>query len=250
MTLPRSFNTDQQPAAMGSPIRIQVHALGKSFTLHHQGGANLPVLRDLDLTVRAGELVALDGPSGAGKSTLLRLLYGNYAPGAGQILISPPDRPIIDLATAAPRAVLALRRETIGYVSQFLRVIPRLDCISLVAEPLIRVGVAPDTAMARARDQLSRVNLPERLWSLAPATFSGGEQQRVNIARGLILPYPILLLDEPTASLDGVNRAAIIDLIEEARGHGAAIVGIFHDHPVRDRLATRLFAMQEVETVS
>ncbi len=250
MTPIHAFNTHQQPATMDNPIRIAVRTLGKRFTLHHQGGACLRVLQGLDLTVRAGELVALDGPSGAGKSTLLRLLYGNYAPGPGQILITPPDRATIDLATADPRTVLALRRQTIGFVSQFLRAIPRLDCLSLVAEPLIRIGIDPEAAHDRARAQLARVNLPERLWSLAPATFSGGEQQRVNIARGLILPYPILLLDEPTASLDGVNRAAIIDLIEEVRGHGAAIVGIFHDHAVRDRLATRLFAMKEVETVS
>ena len=112
-----------------------------------------------------------------------------------------------------------VRRDTIGYVSQFLRTVPRVSALDVVAEPLVARGVDRDAARDRARELLARLNLPERLWALPPATFSGGEQQRVNIARGFITDHPILLLDEPTASLDANNREVVDrdDRREEAR---------------------------------
>src|SRR5690606_24975238 len=142
-------------------------------------------------------------------SSILKMLYGNYAANAGEILVRHRGG-IVDLAAAAPRTVLEIRRETIGYVSQFLRVVPRIGALDIVAEPLVERGVDRGQAVRRAADLLHRLNLPERLWSLPPATFSGGEQQRVNIARGLIVDHPILLLDEPTASLDAANRAVVV----------------------------------------
>ncbi len=220
---------------------IRVEGLGKTFVRHIQGGVALPVFRDLALTVAAGECVVLAGPSGTGKSTLMRAIYANYRPSAGRILVRHAGS-VVDMATAEPWQVLAVRRRTMGYVSQFLRVIPRVATLDLVAEPLRHDGV-PD-AEARAKAMLARLNLPERLWSLPPATFSGGEQQRVNIARSLIRPYPILLLDEPTASLDAANRAVVCELVGEARRNGAAILGIFHDAAVRDAVATRLFDLE------
>ncbi|WP_198374243.1 phosphonate C-P lyase system protein PhnL [Neoroseomonas rubea] len=222
-----------------SPL-LRTEGLAKAFTLHLQGGTRIPVLGGVDLAVHPGECVALWGPSGAGKSTLMRCLYGNYGAGAGRILLRHGGAEI-DLATADPRSVIAARRETIGYVSQFLRVIPRVATRDIVAEPMIARGVPKAEAAARASALLHRLNLPERLHGLPPATFSGGEQQRVNLARGFAPGYPVLLLDEPTASLDGANRAIVIAMINEAKQAGAAIVGIFHDAEVREAVADRLF---------
>ncbi|MDN3565495.1 phosphonate C-P lyase system protein PhnL [Paeniroseomonas aquatica] len=219
---------------------IRTEGLGKAFTLHLQGGTRIPVLGGVDLGVAPGECVALSGPSGAGKSTLMRCLYGNYGAGEGRILLRHQGE-ILDLAAADARAVRAIRRETLGYVSQFLRVIPRVPTLEIVAEPLIARGTPREAALAAARALLLRLNLPARLHGLPPATFSGGEQQRVNLARGFAPGYPVLLLDEPTASLDAANREVVIGLIEAAKLAGTAIIGIFHDTEVRDRVADRLF---------
>ena len=218
---------------------LRVSGLQKSFVMHAQGDLALPVLKDVGLEVRPGECLALIGPSGAGKSTLLRSLYGNYRPQAGSIQVRHRED-WVELVHAEPRVVLDVRRHTMGFVSQFLRVIPRVGAVDVVAEPMIRVGASPEEARRKAEFLLGLLGIPERLWALPPATFSGGEQQRVNIARSLIADYPILLLDEPTASLDQANRDGIIDLIRQRREAGAAIVGIFHDAAVREALATRL----------
>ena len=222
---------------------LRAEGLSKGFTLHLRGGTTIPVLRDVGLEVAAGECVALSGPSGAGKSTLMRLLQGNYGADAGSILVRRPDGTAADLAAASPREVVALRRTTIGHVSQFLRVIPRVAALDVVAEPLLARGVPRDEARARAAALLRRLNLPDRLHVLPPATFSGGEQQRVNVARGFAADYPLLLLDEPTASLDADNCAVVVALIREAKARGAAVVGIFHDVEVRERVADRVFAV-------
>jgi alpha-D-ribose 1-methylphosphonate 5-triphosphate synthase subunit PhnL len=231
---------------------LRVIGLAKSFTLHNQGGITLPVLHEVDLAVSAGECVALDGPSGAGKSTLLRSIYANYKPQRGHVLVRHADGAVVDMATAAPRTVLDVRRRTMSYVTQFLRVIPRVATLDIVAEPVLRARSGIDAAAARARaaDLLTVLNVPERLWTLPPATFSGGEQQRVNIARGLAADHPVLLLDEPTAALDAENRRAVIGLIDAARARGAAIVGIFHDREVREAVATRLFDMGQVRAAA
>jgi alpha-D-ribose 1-methylphosphonate 5-triphosphate synthase subunit PhnL len=226
-----------------SPV-LRVEGLTKTFTLHTQGGVRLPVFSDVSFTISAGECVVLAGPSGSGKSTLLRSLYANYLPDAGHIRVRHHET-WVDMVTAEPREILAVRRETMGYVSQFLRVIPRVPTLDVVAEPLLTQGIAEEDAKQRARTILKRLALPERLWSVPPTTFSGGEQQRVNIARSFVRAYPILLLDEPTASLDQANREAVVALITEARETGAAIVAICHDAPVRDAIATSLFDVTE-----
>lgn len=213
---------------------IEITDLSKSFTLHNQSGAAIPVMAGASLSVAPGECVALTGASGAGKSTLMRMIYGNYLSAAGTIMVGD-----VNVATAPPHQIMALRRDTLGYVSQFLRVIPRVPTVEVVAEPRLAVGVNRDDAMAEAREILARLNLPDRLWSLSPTTFSGGEQQRVNVARGFIHPYPAMLLDEPTASLDGANREVVLTLIEEAKARGAAIIGIFHDEEARARVCDR-----------
>ncbi|WP_315707880.1 phosphonate C-P lyase system protein PhnL [Brenneria uluponensis] len=226
-------------------IQLRVENLCKTFVLHNQHGIQLPVLHDASLTVAAGECVVLHGHSGSGKSTLLRSLYANYQPDSGHVWVHHQQQ-WVDLVTAPAREVLAVRRETIGWVSQFLRVIPRIPTLEVVMQPLLERGVERSECEARARTLLSRLNVPSHLWSLAPSTFSGGEQQRVNIARGFIADYPVLLLDEPTASLDNANRDAVVMLIEAARERGAAIVGIFHDAQVRARVADRLYVMDPV----
>ncbi len=219
---------------------IRVQALEKTFTLHMRGGLRIPVFSGVDLDVAEGECVVLAGLSGSGKSTLLRSLYANYKPGGGAVLIRHDDK-WVDLVTAPPRTVLDVRRRTMGHVSQFLRVIPRIGTVDLVAAPLIEAGVGADAAHRQACALLRRLRLPEDLWDVPPATFSGGEQQRVNIARSMIRPYPILLLDEPTASLDDANRQTVVELIEEAKARGTAVVGIFHDADVRAAVGTRTF---------
>lgn len=223
---------------------LEIEALHKTFTLHAQGGVSLPVLHGVSLTVAPGECVVLADPSGAGKSTLLRAVYGNYVPQAGRILVRHDDR-MVDLVGASPRLVLDVRRRTVGYVSQFLRVVPRVPVVEVVAEPLRATGVPHPEARARARAILDRLRIPERLWPLSPVTFSGGEQQRVNIARVFVVAYPVLLLDEPTASLDAEALGLVVELIDEARGRGAAVLGTVHDAAVRARLATRVQTLTE-----
>jgi len=228
---------------------IVAQGLSKTFVLHLQGGARLPVFRDLDFQVRAGECLALTGPSGAGKSTLLRSLYGNYRPDGGRLLVRHGGE-LVDLMAAEPRLVLAARRRTIGHVSQFLRVIPRVPTLDVVAEPAIALGEEPEPARRRAAALLERLNIAPGLHAIAPATFSGGEQQRVNVARGFMVAYPVMLLDEPTASLDPANRAVVVDLILEARERGGALVGIFHDEAVRRRVADREFDLTAWRTAA
>jgi len=222
---------------------LHMKQVSKRFTLHHQHGAELRVLHNVDLNVSAGECVVLDGPSGMGKSTLLKLVYANYRATSGRIEVCQTDGSVLELTQATPRELVRMRRDTVGYVSQFLRVIPRVSALDVVAEPLIDGAVdqayALETAREQARVWLTRLRIPERLWALPPATFSGGEQQRINIARNLIKPRPILLLDEPTASLDSANTHTVIDLIQEAVARGAAVMGIFHDSHVGQAVATR-----------
>jgi alpha-D-ribose 1-methylphosphonate 5-triphosphate synthase subunit PhnL len=215
---------------------LEVSSLGKIFTMHLRGGLALPVIGDASFALEPGECAVLHGPSGAGKSSILKMLYGNYAATTGHILVRHGGR-VIDLASASPRTILEIRRDTIGYVSQFLRVVPRVGARDIVAEPLVERGIERRQALVRAGDLLSRLNLPERLWDLPPATFSGGEQQRVNIARGFITSHPIVLLDEPTASLDSANRAVVTEMIRDKKQAGAALLGIFHDAAIRDEIA-------------
>lgn len=213
---------------------IELIDVSKRFVLHNQGGAVIEVMAGASLRVAPGECVALTGASGAGKSTLMRLIYGNYLAAGGEIRVGD-----VDVARASPREILTVRREVLGYVSQFLRVVPRVPTLDVVAEPLLAVGCPQDAARARARTLLEALNIPQTLWGLSPTTFSGGEQQRVNIARGFAHEFPALLLDEPTASLDGKNRDVVLGLIEQAKARGAAIVGIFHDEDARARVCDR-----------
>ena len=222
---------------------LQLSQVAKTFTLHNQNGVILNVLEDVNLYLDAGECLVLDGPSGMGKSTLLKLIYANYRATRGNIVLNCDNQPPIDLTQASARELIQLRKSTIGYVSQFLRVIPRVSALDVVAEPLIEDANNEPAVIQNAREQaaswLTRLRIPERLWSLPPATFSGGEQQRINIARSMIKPRALLLLDEPTASLDPVNTQTVIEMIQESVAQGTAAIGIFHDQLVGNRVATR-----------
>ena len=222
---------------------LRIDNLEKTFLLHNQGAKKLPVFQNISFQVKAGECLVLTGASGTGKSTLLRAIYANYLVQSGKINIRHENK-WVDLASASPHKVLDIRKKTLGYVSQFLRVIPRISAIDLVCEPLLVQGKLIKPAKAQAKKLLNKLSIPESLWDLPPATFSGGEQQRVNIARTLIQDYPILLLDEPTASLDEKNRDAVIELINEARNQGTAVVGIFHDKYVRESVGTKMFNVE------
>ena len=229
-----------------TPPFLSVAALHKAFVLHGQGGMTLEVMRDLSLTLSPGECLVLAGPSGIGKSTLLKMLHGSYRVTGGTLRLHFEDGDL-SLDTLPAHAWHTLRRDVIGYVSQFLRVIPRVKCLKVVMEPALARGMDADQAQERAEDLLRRLGIPERLWSLAPGTFSGGEQQRVNIARSFMVHWPVLLLDEPTASLDEANRRVVISLIEEARRAGSAVIAISHDPATRDAIADRYLDMQPKE---
>lgn len=221
------------------PPMIEISGASKTFTMHLQNGVRLPVVSGVSMQVNAGECVVLSGPSGAGKSSILKMIFGNYRCDHGCITVRHDDS-VVDIATAQPRDILRVRRRTIGYVSQFLRAVPRVATLDVVAEPLIANGVARNEACVQAGALLRRLNIGERLWTLPPSTFSGGEQQRVNIARGFISDMPILLLDEPTASLDGANRKIVVDLVGEKKARGVAMVAIVHDDEVRNLIADRI----------
>jgi alpha-D-ribose 1-methylphosphonate 5-triphosphate synthase subunit PhnL len=225
---------------------IEVRDLSKTFTLHQQNGVVLNVLRGMNFSVRGGECLVLHGHSGAGKSTLLRTLYGNYLPAGGSIRLQH-DGQWVELVGAEPRQVLDVRRRTLGYVSQFLRVIPRVSSFEVVMEPALTRGWPRDQAQQRAQALLTRLNIAPRLWQLAPSTFSGGEQQRINIARGFMVPWPVLLLDEPTASLDETNGQVVLELIDEAKAAGTAVIGIFHDRVAREAVGDRHLDMTPLD---
>ncbi|MGH1392878.1 MAG: phosphonate C-P lyase system protein PhnL [Trichormus sp.] len=234
----QSLTLNHQTINFPSQALLHVENLRKSFTLHQQGGIQLSVLEGVSLMVNAGECIALSGESGTGKSTFMRCLYANYRVDSGAVWVKHEDS-WIDLCQLAPHEILAVRQKTIGYVSQFLRVIPRVPALEVAAEPLLELGVNIDVAFNKVKDLFHRLNLSERLWHLSPTTFSGGEKQRVNIARALAVDYPILLLDEPTSALDATNRQIVIELLQERKKQGCCLIGIFHDEEVRSQLCNR-----------
>jgi alpha-D-ribose 1-methylphosphonate 5-triphosphate synthase subunit PhnL len=221
------------------PPVLELRAAQKSFTMHLQGGLRLPVVAGVDFSVAAGQCVVLAGPSGVGKSSILKMIFGNYRCDGGQILLRHGDA-VTDVASAEPRQILALRRHRMGYVSQFLRAVPRVPALDVVAGALSLERTVREEARHSAADLLARLAIPPPLWGVPPVTFSGGEQQRVNIAHGFISDRPILLLDEPTASMDAANRAVVVDLIDEKKRAGVAIVAIVHDDEIRHLIADRI----------
>lgn len=237
--------------SLETKLTLQMKNVSKQFTLHLQHSTVLTVLQNFDLSLYQGECVRLCGPSGAGKSTVLKLAYGNYRASSGEILLRNSKEQCVDMVNASARSVLNLRSHSMAYVSQFLRVIPRVSAIDIVAEPLLENGMAsitPEHAREEAAHWLKLLRIPESLWHLPPATFSGGEQQRINLARSFIKPRPLLLLDEPTASLDPANTETVVDMIVQARNKGIAILGIFHDDSVANEVVSRNVSMPPLRT--
>jgi alpha-D-ribose 1-methylphosphonate 5-triphosphate synthase subunit PhnL len=233
-----NLNSHQTQPDFPAHTQLKAENLHKGFTLHNQGGVRLPVLEGVSLTVKAGECIALVGASGSGKSTFMRSLYGNYRIDAGNIWVNHEEN-WVNLPALRPHELMAVRQKTMGYVSQFLRVIPRVPAIDVAADPLMELGFARETAYEKIQYLFERLNLPQRLWQLSPTTFSGGEKQRVNVARALSVNYPIMLLDEPTSALDADNREVVMQFIEERKAYGCAMIGIFHDDEVRNRVCDR-----------
>lgn len=230
---------------MNQPI-LKVAALTKHFVLHEQG-KRIPSCAGVDLEVHAGALTALLGPTGAGKSSVLKCIFRTYLPCSGTILFQRGSGGVTDLATAADHHVLDLRQREIGFVTQFMHCVPRKSALDVVAAPALRAGVAPSDARDQAAMLLQRLNVPERLWTLPPATFSGGEKQRINLARGLITRPRLLLLDEPTASLDAHTTERVIGLLQEIKREGVGMLAIFHDPALVARLAERTVRLRSPE---
>jgi alpha-D-ribose 1-methylphosphonate 5-triphosphate synthase subunit PhnL len=201
---------------------LRITGLRKAFTSHLRHGATRTVLNGIDLTVPAGSCTVLMGPSGCGKSSLLRCVHRSYRPDAGRVDLTTPTG-TLDLAAAADREVLAVRRTTMAMVTQFLSVTPRISAADLVADQ----GVGE----TEARELLARLGLPDAIHDLPPATFSGGERQLVNLAIALARPRPLLLIDEATASLDTVRRDTVLRTLAALKQQGTTILAIFHDLP-------------------
>lgn len=218
---------------------LKVEALSKQFQLHEQGKL-IPSCADVTLEVQAGALTALIGPTGAGKSSVLKCIYRAYLPTSGRILYRDGDNHVTDLALASEHRILELRHRDIGFVTQFLHCLPRKAALDVVAEPILARGESAGDAREQAAELLALLNVPERLWGVPPATFSGGEKQRVNLARGLIARPRLLLLDEPTASLDPATTGRVVELIERIKAQGVAMLAIFHHPELVNRLADRV----------
>jgi len=222
---------------------LQVEGYSKYFELHEQDKI-IPSSHDVNLEVFPGKLTALIGPTGAGKSTVLKGIYRTYLPSCGQLLFRTKEDIEIDLAQADEHLILELRKNEIGFVTQFLHALPRQSAEAIVAQPLIQRGMDKTQARDLAREMLSAMNLPEALWGISPSTFSGGEKQRVNLARGLVSRPRLLLLDEPTASLDPKTTEKIITLIQELKSDGVAMLAIFHHPELVERMADNVVQLE------
>ncbi len=226
--------------------RLEVRELTKGFTLHMLGGKRLMAFVDVQFTLDPGECLQIEGPSGVGKSSLLKCLYRTYRPSHGRAVLHTDGRSV-DLASAPESDILDLRRRAVGYVSQFFSAIPRQSAAAVVAEPLLELGLDAPTARRRAEAMLARLDIPKPLWEGFPATFSGGERQRVNLARAFIAPRELILLDEPTASLDAARRDIVFSLLAELKRAGTALIAVLHD-AVPTALVDRRLHLQEVES--
>lgn len=247
--MPTPKNSSPPPFETAHGVVLRLDGLGKSFYLHEQQKA-VPSASSVSFDVAAGELVALVGPSGTGKSSLLKCIYRTYLPSDGAIHYRTANGALVELAKASESEITTLRGREIGFVTQFLHCLPRQSTRDVVARPLVRLGVGETEARERARGLLLRLGVPESLHDIAPATFSGGERQRVNVARGLIARRRLLLLDEPTASLDTAARDRVIDLVREEKAAGVVILAIFHDPAVVAALADRTVTIRPVVAAS
>ena len=225
-------------------VLLEVKDLSKKFTLHLLGEKELTAFENVSFSLRRGEFLGIAGKSGSGKSSLIKCLYRTYLSSSGKIIFYPNGRNPIDLATCPDEEVIDLRYRKIGYVSQFFYAIPRISCLDIVTQALIQQRVAKDEAEGRAKDILSRLLIPNKLFDAYPSTFSGGEKQRVNIACALIREIELLLIDEPTASLDKATRSIVLEMIAELKKRGTSVIGIFHNEKELKSFADKILIME------
>ena len=227
--------------------KLKVRNLSKEFTVHTRGGIKIQGYNDINFEVKTGEFLSLLGPSGMGKSSILKALFRTYTTTGGSIVFTKDDGSSIDIATCDESTILELRKNEIGYVSQFLQVLPRISAVDIVANPLITKGESEQKAKDAAKELLSYLDIKEELFDVSPLTFSGGEQQRVNIAKGIIAPKSLLLLDEPTASLDKINTQKVIEKLKLIKQSGVCMVGIFHDIDALRAISDKVFDIRTKE---
>jgi alpha-D-ribose 1-methylphosphonate 5-triphosphate synthase subunit PhnL len=225
---------------------ITVKHLTKKFELRLDHEMNVNPFEDLSFQVSKGQFMGIAGPSGIGKSTILKCIYRTYLPTSGEILYDSAKYGTIDLVTASEREMFHLRKEEISYVSQFLRVIPRVSAVDVVAERLLPAGVSLQDARAQAEKMLERLNIPRKLYQGFPATFSGGEQQRINLARAFIVRPRMMILDEPTASLDKLTKASVVEILQEMKAHGTTMMGVFHDWDVMEQVSDQILDLKAI----
>ena len=223
---------------------LSVEKLNKTFNMQILNDKQIAGCHDISFQVEPGEFFALAGPSGKGKSTVLKCIYRTYLPGTGSIWYDSESYGRVDLANAPERMVLDIRQKEMGYIAQFLNVVPRVSAIDLVMEPIIaRNGLSKQAARQRAEELLEKLHIPEELYDAYPATFSGGEQQRINIARAIGWRPRLLLLDEPTASLDAASIDRVLGMLADLRREGTTMVGIFHDQAIMQATATSIYRL-------
>jgi alpha-D-ribose 1-methylphosphonate 5-triphosphate synthase subunit PhnL len=228
-------------------VRLEVKNLNKTFTVHTRGSIEVKGFENINLSVKQGEFLSLYGPSGAGKSSILKTLFRTYTTTSGNIIFHKDNGSTIDIANATESEILNLRKSEIGYVSQFLQILPRVSAVDVVSEQLIFKGESQEIARQKAKEMLDYLSIREELFDLSPLTFSGGEQQRVNIAKGIIAPKSLLLLDEPTASLDRTNTMKVVEKLKELKTQGVAMVGIFHDLEAMEIISDNIYKLERVK---
>jgi alpha-D-ribose 1-methylphosphonate 5-triphosphate synthase subunit PhnL len=221
---------------------LRIENLSKIFTIHILKDKRIEAFRGVSFELKAGYCLGISGPSGSGKSSILKCIHRTYLATSGSIVFDSEEGEI-DLVSASEHRIIALRRKEIAYVSQFLKVPPRVAARDIVAEPLIRQGRPEAQSRERAESLLEQLNIPGRLHDAYPATFSGGEQQRINIARAVIQGPRLLLLDEPTASLDKDSESLVLHLFSTLKSSGTAMIVIFHDPRVLEHLSDRIYSI-------
>ncbi|OPL08853.1 MAG: phosphonate ABC transporter ATP-binding protein [delta proteobacterium ML8_F1] len=223
---------------------LRIDHLSKEFTLHHLQ-RKIRGCEEISFTVNHGEFVGITGKSGSGKSTILKSIYRTYLPQRGEILYDSEAFGEIDLSKASEQEIIYLRQYEIGYVSQFLRTMPRTTAKAIVEKAVLEMGHSQAVAEKETAAILSHFELDEALWDVYPQNFSGGEKLRLNVAAAMIKKPRLLLLDEPTASLDEHNKAKVRELIEKLKVDGTTMLGIFHDLEFMQGLVDKQFNMDQ-----
>ncbi|WAM33475.1 phosphonate C-P lyase system protein PhnL [Caldicellulosiruptor morganii] len=224
---------------------LEVKNLSKHFVLHMLQKKKIKGFENISFSLKEKEAIGIIGKSGSGKSSLLKCIYRTYIPTSGSVIFNSKIFGPIDLASASEDKILVLRNKEISYVSQFFKVIPRVSAIEIVSSELLKRGKKKEEAYYIASQYLERLDIPKDLWDAYPATFSGGQQQRLNIIKAIIVKPRLLLIDEPTASLDRYSKNKVIDLLLELKDEGTSIVGVFHDTDSMKRLVDKVYKIPE-----